>query len=68
MGTNEVLETVKTDVFHCARCEEDHMDVTFVKMKGHPVEIEGWKYGWWALCPVTRDPILLRKEEEIVTD
>lgn len=60
MGTNEVLETVKTRVFNCARCGEDHDDLIFVKMVGKPIMVEDFEYAWWALCPVTRDPLIMR--------
>jgi hypothetical protein len=43
----------------CARCDGDgHEDVLF-KPLTHPVQIEGWWFGFWAPCPANGEPILM---------
>ena len=64
MGTSQRLETIKVDVYECARCGEDHADLIFIKMAGEPISVEGFKYGWWTLCPVTRDPLIMRRDDD----
>lgn len=62
MGNNETnQERLVTDVNHCARCGENHLQLTFIKFTGRPVFDERGDYDYWALCPVTRDPLLLSK-------
>lgn len=50
-------------VFQCARCKQDHRELSFTKFVGNPVEDEdGTIWNWWAMCPVTGDPILAKIE------
>lgn len=54
---NELVTTVQ----NCARCGETHEDLSFTKFSKYPIEdIDGTVYNYWALCPITREPILLR--------
>lgn len=44
-------------IWNCARCNKDHNDLDFVPLLNATDE---WK--WFAICPITEQPILLRKE------
>jgi len=46
---------MKIDITRCARCGNDHIDLEF-KPLSRPMG--NWTY--WAACPVTGEPILLR--------
>lgn len=48
---------VTTTICNCARCHDIHKDLTFEPLKGEPV---GNGYTHWALCPVTKQPIVLQ--------
>lgn len=53
--------SIKTAVRHCTRCDGDH-EVEFEQFIKHPItDSDGTIYDWWGLCPVTGDPILMRK-------
>lgn len=48
-------------VQHCARCGQDHEKLNY-KAFVNPIEDEdGTVWSHWALCPVTGDPVLMRK-------
>jgi len=47
---------MRIDSFHCNRCGQDHKDVEFRQLSGERRGI------YWALCPVTGEPVLLRVE------
>lgn len=49
------LTPVNTTIRKCARCGEDHEDITFRAMS-NPFDSE---YPYWALCPNGYGPILL---------
>ena len=50
----------ETPVYRCARCGKDHEHIVFVHINGDPITDEdGTMWDWWALCPVTGDPILM---------
>jgi hypothetical protein len=53
------VETMMQDIGRCARCGADHADVEFMKL-GRPAK----EFGWWAPCPLTGEPILLRIKDE----
>jgi hypothetical protein len=44
----------------CARCGEDHTDLTFWQLEQTMVDGDGTTWTHWATCPVTFDPIMLR--------
>jgi hypothetical protein len=46
---------MKVDVTNCARCEMDHVDLEFQRL---PNAADEWEY--WAMCPNTNAPILMR--------
>lgn len=47
----------------CARCDAPGHILRFQEMKRPIVDPDGTSFGWWALCPVSEDPILMRKED-----
>lgn len=44
----------------CARCSHDHVDLPFKHFERPIIDGDGTQWDWWALCPVTAEPILLR--------
>lgn len=50
-------DTITTTVRICARCAKDHEAVLFKKFVGNPIN---GIYDYWAICPETGDPILMR--------
>lgn len=58
------LNTIKTPVYQCARCGDDHAELEFVQF-ARPIEDSDstiWTY--WTMCPTTNEPILLKVTEE----
>lgn len=53
------MKTMTIDICGCQRCQQNHRDVKFQRL-ANPTD--DWR--WWATCPVTRQPILLRVVEE----
>lgn len=51
----QLVVTVK----HCARCGEDHENLIFSLLANPQDE---WKY--WALCPDSHQPVLLKVTED----
>jgi len=49
-----------TNVFSCARCGLDHKEVHFLEFSGKPITDQDGVWNYWAICPETQDPILLR--------
>jgi hypothetical protein len=47
-------------IYHCARCGQDHELTEFFPFNGNPIEDSDGIWDWWAFCPVTGDPILMR--------
>lgn len=47
------------DVKCCQRCGQNHSQLKFGRLSNPTDE---WR--WWALCPVNRQPILLKVEKE----
>jgi len=47
-------DSITVDIGNCARCAENHAQLTFKKL-GEP--IESWTH--WAPCPNTQEPVLL---------
>lgn len=47
-------------VKHCARCGQDHDDLHYKKFVNPIYDDDGTEWGWWATCPTTGDPILMR--------
>jgi hypothetical protein len=43
---------------NCARCLGKHK-LTFVPLKGEPIEGKDGNYTHWAMCPLTEQPIVL---------
>lgn len=44
----------------CARCGEDHADMLFIKFEIPIEDSDGTLWTWWAECPETKDPVLLK--------
>lgn len=44
----------------CARCGEDHVDLTFWELAQPMIDDDGTTWTHWATCPVALDPIMLR--------
>ena len=56
---NVKLMSVIVDVGNCARCKEDHTEVSFSKLT-YPHE----DYTYWAACPTNKEPILMKIMEQ----
>jgi len=56
------LPPLVTTIENCARCGLTHIDLAFKKFV-HPVTDGSTLWGYWALCPASGDPILLRSVE-----
>lgn len=54
----EVKPTCRVTVQNCQRCGETH-DLEFQTLS-NPAD----EFTWWALCPATREPLLMYVEEE----
>lgn len=54
-----------TTLSGCARCGDDHEDLPTV-LFWRPIEDheDGFFWRWWATCPTTGDPILIRDLDE----
>lgn len=47
-------------VNNCARCSENH-DLNFIEFSKNPIEdSDGTIWNYWAICPNTNEPILLK--------
>ncbi len=47
-----------TQIRNCARCGGNH-DLLFTEMKGEPIEAIEGDFTHWAMCPITRQPIVM---------
>jgi hypothetical protein len=52
--------TIVVDVRNCARCGLNHSAVTFHRMARPVVDLDGTEWVYYAPCPTTGDPILLK--------
>jgi len=52
-------KTCEHDVDHCPRCGGEHGTMTFYEL-----ERSADSFGWWALCPKTSEPLLLRTKAQ----
>jgi hypothetical protein len=54
-----------TNIFSCARCGKDRKLLCFARLNNSPD-----RYSHWAMCPNTKQPILLRivSSPELETD
>ncbi len=59
--------TVK-NIEHCARCGESHANIWFSRFTHPVVHNDGTKSGYWAMCPVTREPIIMAMQSEQETE
>lgn len=54
-----------TNVGNCARCQQNHEQVTFYKFINNPIrDTDGTIWNYWRLCPNTQEPILLKVIEK----
>ena len=51
-------QQVTTTVYSCQRCSQNHEDMVFHELYN---SMDDWRY--WATCPITKQPILLRLVE-----
>lgn len=58
MTTYDPHHTITTDVGNCARCKQDHQDLTFDPLS-HPTD---WTH--WSPCPTNGEPIMLQIVEK----
>ena len=52
---------MKTNIYKCERCGEDHKDLPIKKLT-NSIEIanmNGYKLDHWAMCPNLNEPILI---------
>lgn len=46
----------------CGRCDGFHENLKFFKFTSYPIEDkDGARWDYWAICPATGDPILMRE-------
>lgn len=55
-----VVKFRKWSVTGCARCGANHTKLRFKQAKNPIIGEDGTTWEWWALCPNTGDPVLLR--------
>lgn len=55
-----VVKFRKWSVTGCARCGANHTKLRFKQAKNPIIDEDGTTWEWWALCPNTGDPVLLR--------
>ena len=57
-------EAFKIDIQHCARCEGNHADLEFTRLR-LPVKAGACvMYEYWAPCPTTGEPIMLALSDD----
>lgn len=49
----------------CARCGQTHEELVFKQFQYPIQDSDGTTWGWWALCPETGEPILMKLEEDV---
>lgn len=54
-------ELVISNIENCARCGGTHKQLKFELLQRPIVDDAGVAYSYWALCPVTKQPVLCRK-------
>lgn len=62
MGTKEEV-IISVDVKQCARCFTDHEVLKFTSFINPISDSDDTIWNYWALCPTTGEPILLRTKE-----
>lgn len=62
-----MISTTWSTVEVCPRCEKRHVELTFHRFN-KPVETLEQTYGWYAICPYLKEPMLadleLKEKEE----
>lgn len=58
-------EFVISDVFRCARCTKDHLQLKFKKFKNDYMYVGVKKFEYWGICPETSEPILLHLQYSV---
>lgn len=53
---------IRTTLHACARCKGDHAEMLFTKFHRPVVDDDGTVWGWWALCPATGEPVLMKTD------
>lgn len=48
---------------NCARCGENHDKIWFSRLT-RPMLCDGLVNNYWAICPVTREPIIMAMQSE----
>jgi hypothetical protein len=54
-------------VIHCARCGENHEALAYVKFDRPIQDEDGTAWWYWATCPTTNDPVLMRSANDEYT-
>lgn len=62
--TNGLDDTTNFSVFHCARCGEDHTDLSPKTFQRPVIDEDGTVWDRWVTCPTTGDPILITTKPE----
>lgn len=50
-------------ISNCARCGENHEHIWFSRFT-RPIVCDGMVNNYWAMCPVTREPIIMAMQSE----
>jgi hypothetical protein len=57
-------QELSISVVNCARCDTTHESLVFKRFLSPVRRCDTLLYTHWSICPVTREPILLRVTEE----
>lgn len=57
---NNTVDILVSDLHRCARCGTDHTSLVFNAFKRPVVDDDGTVWHYWATCPITGDPVMLR--------
>lgn len=68
MKTTMTPDLLMTDVLNCARCREDHQMMEFRRFQRPIIDSDNTVWNFWGSCPTTKEPVLLRIEEENFND
>lgn len=55
------MQSITTNITNCARCGDDHDKLKFTEFSKNPIiDSDGTIWDFWALCPITKEPVLLK--------
>lgn len=67
MPVGSSVDVISTSLTNCARCRGDHKSLEFRRFIRYVIaDSDGTVWSWWALCPNTGEPILMKIIDELV--